>query len=68
MGFSADGSDLFRDSRNLLTEEKRVYLWWSLCTLYLLARQERVTIATQVLVVVFVGRLSSANLINSLVC
>ena len=39
----------------------RMYLWWSLYTLYSHACQVRVTEATQVFVVVLVVRISSAN-------
>ena len=40
----------------------RMYLWWSLCTLYLLTFPgEKLAWGTQVFVVVFVWRLSSAN-------
>ena len=36
-----------------------IYLWWSLCTLYLHACQVRVTVGTRVFVVVLVLRISS---------
>ena len=43
------------------SKPKRIYLWWSLCTLYLLASQMRVTAGTQVFVVLLVLHLLRAN-------
>ena len=45
----------------IFVTNQRMYLWWSLCTLYLHACQMRVTVGDSVFVVVLVWHLSRTN-------